>query len=360
MATATASTLRSATEDGSVPPRQPGVSVIIPAYNYAQFLSKAIASVFHQTGLRLAEASETEPLAHAVVAQTSDSAASRSGPAKAGPPFELIIVDDGSTDNTRDAVAQYGDRVRYVYQTNAGLAAARNTGIRAARFDYLAFLDADDEWLPGFLSTLMAKFTELPDAFAVVACREIYVNANGQPFATKRLTPAAACEITCRDILLKTQFAADAVIVKRAAFDQCGFFDDTMRSSEDRDMWSRIAAQRRIFLLADRLVLIRKHGGNMSRHADRMKRSGRRVINKGWAARLVPHRCAGFWLQVLSFHFYQAAWMYHEERRRGCALRDLFKSLLVWPWFFRPQELNEPVLLRLRSLRHFLLGPRDA
>lgn len=313
-----------ATATTSVPLRQTGVSVVIPAYNYAQFLPGAIASVLNQTG----------------------------------PPFELIIVDDGSTDNTREVVAQYGDRIRYIYQTNAGLAASRNTGIRNARFDHLAFLDADDEWLPGFLQILFAKFAELPETFAVIACRETYVNADGEPFATKRLSPQVAREITCRDILLKTQFAADGVVVKRAAFDECGLFDDTMRSSEDRDMWARIAAKRRIFLLADRLALIRKHGDNMSKQADRMKRTGRRVINKAWAARLVPRGCVGFWLKVLSFHFFQAAWMYHEERRRACALRDLAKSVLVWPWFFRPQEVNEPALFRLRSLRHFLLGQR--
>lgn len=313
-----------ATAPASDSSRELGVSIVIPAFNYAQFLPKALNSALNQTG----------------------------------PPFEVIVVDDGSTDNTREVVAQYGDRVRYIYQKNSGLAASRNTGIRAARFDYLAFLDADDEWLPGFLSTLIAKLHELPDEFAVVACRDIYVKADGQRIAMKQLTAPTAREITCRDILLKTQFSADAVVVKRSAFDQCGLFDETLRSSEDRDMWLRIAARRRIFLLAERLALIRKHGNNMSKQADRMKGTGRRVINKGWAAELVPHHCFGFWLGVLSIHFFQAAWMYHEENRRGCALRDLAKSVMVWPWFLHPREFNEPLLFRLRTLRHFLMGPR--
>ena len=95
------------------------VSVVIPAYNYAHFLPEAIASVLAQTGADL----------------------------------ELIVVDDGSPDNTPEVCARCADpRVRLVRQPNAGLSAARNTGIREARFPYVAFLDADDRWEPGFLS----------------------------------------------------------------------------------------------------------------------------------------------------------------------------------------------------------------
>src|SRR6266513_938717 len=94
----------------------PGVTVTISAYNYAAFLPTAIESVLRQNY----------------------------------PHFEVVVVDDGSTDDTaavaKKYVEQFPDRVRYVYQKNAGLSAARNTGIREARFDYAAFLDADDEF----------------------------------------------------------------------------------------------------------------------------------------------------------------------------------------------------------------------
>ncbi|MCX8089764.1 MAG: glycosyltransferase [Verrucomicrobiae bacterium] len=298
----------------------PAVSVIIPAYNYAHYLPHAVASVLAQKDV----------------------------------PFELIVVDDGSTDNTPEVARALGECIRYIRQPNAGLAAARNTGIRNARHDYLAFLDADDLWRPEFLSRVMATFANLPPQFAVVATRETYVDADARPLPRKCLDDRGDCEITARDLLLKSQFPADAVVVHRSAFEQCGLFDETLRSSEDRDMWVRIAARRRIYRIADRLALIRRHGGNMSRQADRMKATGRRVLQKAWAARVIPRRRLTVWLQALSFHFFQAAWMYHEEGRPGPAVRDLFKSALVWPWFLNPHPLNEPHLFRLRSLRHFL------
>src|ERR1041385_8897165 len=94
----------------SVSSRSSGVSVVIPAYNYARFLPAAIDSALWQEY----------------------------------PASEIIVVDDGSTDNTAEVVKGYGERVRYIHQSNAGLPAARNTGIKAARFDHVAFLDADD------------------------------------------------------------------------------------------------------------------------------------------------------------------------------------------------------------------------
>ena len=327
MAPATTPTLRCTTEERVVSSRHSGLSVIIPAYNYARFLPQAINSALQQTHREI----------------------------------EVIVVDDGSTDDTSEIVAalvRCDSRVRYVYQANAGLSAARNNGINCARHDYVGFLDADDIWLPEFLSRVMETFARLPTEFAIVACHAIYIDGDGRRLNTKRLDAKMAEEVLCRDIILKTRFSPSAVVVRKAAFSEVGNFDVTLRSSEDRDMWLRIAARHRVHFLPEQLVLIRRHPGNMSKHADRMKLNGRRVINKAWAARWVPHRCAGFWLKVLSFHFYQAAWMYHDERRRGCAVRHLVKSLLFWPWFFRPRRLNEPVLFRLRSLRHFLLGSR--
>jgi glycosyltransferase involved in cell wall biosynthesis len=106
----------------------PGVSVVIPAYNYARYLPIAIDSVLKQDY----------------------------------PHYEIIVVDDGSTDNTAEVVAGYGNKVRYIHQKNAGLPAARNTGIKAAGFDFVGFLDADDQWLPEMLGTAMGKFGELP------------------------------------------------------------------------------------------------------------------------------------------------------------------------------------------------------
>src|SRR5205814_441931 len=130
----------------------PGVSVVIPAYNYARFLPKAIESALAQSH----------------------------------PSLEIIVVDDGSTDDTQAVVAQYtGPRVRCVRQQNAGLSAARNTGIREARFPYVAFLDADDEWHPNFLAACMEAFSKLGGGFGIVACGAERIDAAGDPLDTK-------------------------------------------------------------------------------------------------------------------------------------------------------------------------------
>jgi hypothetical protein len=133
----------------------------------------------------------------------------------------------------------------------------------------------------------------------------------------------------------------------------CGFFDETLRSSEDRDMWIRIAAKFRVYLLGDRLVLIRKHTSNMSRNADRMRTNVRKVIGKAYDQRLVPHRNLPFWLRVFSFHHFQNAWRYRDEGRYREAFGQLFASLFLWPCFIGTQQLNEPPLFRLRGLFRF-------
>lgn len=299
----------------------PGVSVVIPAYNYAHYLPEAMDSVLHQDY----------------------------------PRFELIIVDDGSTDTTAAVVARYGARARYVHQQNAGLPAARNTGIRHARFDFVMFLDADDLLLPGQLREAVRTLTGLPAAFAIVAFAAQLIDQHGHLLPAKQLVVPSGREITGRDILIKSRFGTSGLLARRAVFDECGGFDETLRSSEDRDMWIRIATRRKIYLHHERRVLVRRHAVSMSKHADRMKANAGRVIAKAWRDRRAPHSDFAFWLRVHSFRHFQSAWMYENEGRPGAAFRDLLISLLLWPWFPQPQQYREPPFFRLRSLLRFLL-----
>ena len=160
---------------------RPGVSVVIPCYNYGRFVNGAIDSVIRQT--------------HA--------------------PLEIIIVDDGSTDHTREVVAAYGEQVRYHYKANAGLSAARNTGIAAARCPFVAFLDADDEWLPGMLECILQAFESLPDEFALVACRSAIMDVAGNPLSLKQFNQNYPREIKVKDLLLKSRFQPSGAVVKR-------------------------------------------------------------------------------------------------------------------------------------------------
>ncbi|MGY8656410.1 MAG: glycosyltransferase family 2 protein [Verrucomicrobiia bacterium] len=302
----------------------PGVSVVIPAYNYAHYLPLAIDSVLQQNY----------------------------------PTFEIIIVDDGSTDNTPQVTEAYGDRIRVIRKENAGLSAARNTGIKAARYPYVAFLDADDEWMPGLLASMVWHFLKAPEPLDIVACQHLPVDQSGQLLRCKHLIKILPREIEFEDILLKSRFSPSAAIIRRDAFDECGDFDESLRSSEDRDMWLRIAARRRILLLRDMLVLVRNHPDSMSKHTDRMKANMRVVLNKAFNSGAIK-QCPPFYrLKVTAFFRFQVAWMYFDEQRRWKALKEMTASLLLWPIFINTDSFNEPALFRVRSLVRFLFVGR--
>lgn len=299
----------------------PAVSVVIPAYNYGRFVGDAIGSVLAQEYRAL----------------------------------EVVVVDDGSNDNTREVVARFDDpRIRYVYQENAGLSAARNTGIRESRHDFVAFLDADDSWAPEKLQLQMAVFERYDDV-GLVASEGAYVDADGQPLAGRKAAdPRGDGRMTLRDLLVRTRFSPSSVVARKACFNCCGTFDTALRSTEDRDMWIRIAARFGVYRLAAPLTRVRCHGSNMSSHADRMKQNMAVVLGRAWRQGLVPRRAVGFWLRVFAFYRYQTAWMYFNDGRRGAAVRDLAQSMLALPWYPQPGRENEPPLFRLRALRRFL------
>ena len=298
-----------------------GVSIIVPAYNYAQFLPQAIDSALAQTYS----------------------------------PVEVIVVDDGSTDSTPEVVAQYSDpRVRYVYQKNAGLSAARNTGIGHALYDHVSFLDADDKLLPQMCERIMEAFAKLPADFALIGCRMIKMAADGTPLRSKQFGNQAGGEVTTRDFILKNRFPCN-VIVRKGVFEDSGYFDTSLTSTEDRDMWIRISTKHRVFLLGEFLVLIRRHATSMSHHSDRMKLNMRRVLRKAWQSRAIP-RWDLYWLKVLSFNHTEVAWMNYDERRIAKALYHLLASFVMWPVFLQPGEISQPLFFRLRSMARFLIS----
>lgn len=302
------------------------VSVVIPAFNYGRYLGAAIQSVLSQTFQN----------------------------------FELLVIDDGSTDDTRKILSRFTDsRLRYVYQFNQGLSAARNTGIANARFDFVAFLDADDLWLPGMLESAVERFSRLSPDYGLVACNSLRINQAGEliDLQLKHRPCSGEQEYRAADILIKSRFMPSTVVVRAEVFQTVGLFDTSLRSSEDRDMWIRIASKYRIHYLSTPLVHIRKHATNMSRNADRMRVNMRRVLAKhSRAVAGLPGNWGGF-LQAYSFHYFEVGWMYYDEGRIPEAIAQMLKSWVAWPLFVAPaRNLGQPPLFRLRALARFLLG----
>ena len=190
------------------------VSVIIPAYNAARCIGRAIESVLGQ----------------------SYSA------------YEIIVIDDGSKDNTAEVVRQYGDQVHYIHQENAGVAVARNTGIAAAKGDWIAFLDADDEWLPDKLRQQIALLARNPN---LRWCGANRFQSDGKRKAAVGDKNTIAGVLGERDYFAnyitaaangKCHVITSSMIIRKDIFDELGGFDpDRPLMDEDLDMWLGIA-----------------------------------------------------------------------------------------------------------------------
>ena len=209
--------------------KSPRVSVILPSYDRAWCLPEAIDSVLAQTYRD----------------------------------FELLVVDDGSRDETRSVLKACGSRVRVLAQANRGVSAARNLGIRAARGALLAFLDSDDLWQPQKLARQVAFFDRRPEAL-ICQTEEIWIRRG------VRVNPRRRHRKPSGDIfeasLALCLVSPSAVMLRRKLIDTVGFFDENLPACEDYDLWLRVSARYPVYLLEDPLVI--KRGG----HADQLSR----------------------------------------------------------------------------------------
>jgi glycosyltransferase involved in cell wall biosynthesis len=226
----------------------PRVSVIIPAYNQGRFLKDAVQSVLDQT--------------------YQD--------------YEIIVIDDGSTDNTREIAAQFGSRIRYCFQENLGLGGARNTGISLAHGNYLALLDSDDTWLPGYLEKMMALAAANPEA-AVLYCGIRCMDADGNE-VPQILHAKIVADAELYQTLVSGNFLIpSSIVLLRSAVVEAGMFDrdtTTIHGCEDWDLWLRLAKQYRFVGTTECLMRYRIHGSSLSADPDKMQSAVRAVIEK--------------------------------------------------------------------------------
>ncbi len=207
----------------------PAVSAIVTTYNRAHMVTGAIKSVFDQT--------------------YKD--------------FELIIVDDGSTDDTQTALQKYADRATIIHQQNQGLSGARNTAIAAASGKYVAFLDDDDLWLPERLARQVPLLEDSPDIALVFSDADL-INEDG------RITGRWSDFISVQPMIcLETLFMYNYIpvlttLVRRTAFEDVGLFDPVMKKCEDYDMWLRILQKYRAVYHPAQLAQYRIWSGGKS------------------------------------------------------------------------------------------------
>jgi tetratricopeptide (TPR) repeat protein len=223
------------------------VSIIVPAYNQAHYLGCAIQSALEQTHCDL----------------------------------EVIVVDDGSTDDTAAVAEGFVDpRVRYVYQENRGLSMARNTGLREAGGAFVSFLDSDDQFLPRKLELLLAELDRHPEA-GLAAGQAIPVDQDGQPIGQVFDTglPAEGAQW-----LLGNPLHVGSVLLRRDWQERVGLFDESLRSYEDWDMWLRLArAGSPMRWVAQPVSLYRFHPTQMTRDGRQMTTATFAVLDKVFA-----------------------------------------------------------------------------
>ncbi len=309
-------TLRSggAEATGAALPPPALVSIVIPCYNQGRFLAGAVESVLGQTWAR----------------------------------WEAIIVDDGSTDETPQVVASFGDpRIRSVRQENRGLAGARNAAVALARGEYLAFLDSDDQYERTFLETCVAALQAKPQAPAVYT-RFRYMDEVGRVLPEVRgdLVPAGAF----RERILEGGFFPPCAVVIRKDGEGAGLFDARFPGLEDWDLWLRLSEAGPFEAVPSPLARYRVYRGAMSTNAERMHTSRMAVVQRlaespdgdptSWPD--AKRRAYGFAWRASAVGYLQQ----HDEQT---AQRLLCEAVHVWP----------PLLARLDTFYELACGDQD-
>jgi glycosyltransferase involved in cell wall biosynthesis len=211
----------------------PKVSVIIPTHNRSQFVPLAIRSVLDQTFKDL----------------------------------EVIVVDDGSTDNTQSVLKSFGGGIRVVFQENSGVSSARNTGIALADSPWVAFLDSDDEWAPNYLASQMEQVQAHNSALCMQTADCTFFGLDGEQISYFALNGVASQfkgkdylvpEDPFRFVISHAPWQVGSTIFAREAIRRAGLFDSSLALSEDLDFMARVALQGRFGLIRESLVMVHR------------------------------------------------------------------------------------------------------
>ncbi|MDY6936873.1 MAG: glycosyltransferase [Cyanobacteriota bacterium] len=292
----------------------PTISVIIPVYNGAGTIQETIESVLSQT--------------------FTD--------------FELIIVDDGSTDNTVDVVKSIGDyRLKVFSYANAGQGESRNRGIDRATGEYLAFVDADDLWTEDKLEKQLAALKENPDAGVAYS----WVNYIDE--SSKFIRKGGRIEVNgdAYGHLLLTDFLENGSnpLVRREAFAEVGGFDKDLPPAEDWDMWLRLAAKYDFVCVPEAQILYRMTSTSQSTNVVRLERSCRRVLDRAFAAskaNSLKHLKSQSLANLYQYLTYKALENLQDPERAKVATRFFWTIVKNDRGFLRQRRISLMVILK--------------
>jgi glycosyltransferase involved in cell wall biosynthesis len=304
----------------------PLVSVIIPTYNSADFIEEALESLFEQT--------------------FQD--------------FEIIVIDDGSTDETAAILEKYGDRIVYLYQDNGGCASARNKGIRIARGKYIAFLDADDIWLPAKLEKQVLLFNKR-ESLGMVTTGSCSFDKKGIYGYSTRKREFLMHGNIARNIFLRSGVGTPTVMVRKEVFDNIGLFEERTKQGEkvflshgsDDNMWIRIASHYDIELIDEVLTRVRNHPRRMTVNQVELQESVRYNIRLlktkyGDKVKMKIEKAVPIKMSYVQFAI---GYGYYESGNYRDARKAFIKGSYHWIWFWK-----NPLFLMLTFIPPGLTG----
>jgi glycosyltransferase involved in cell wall biosynthesis len=285
----------------------PRISVIIPVYNGEKYVAAAIDSVR---------------------TQTCDD-------------WELVVVDDGSTDGTAAVLAKYTSdpRIQMSRQENRGPSAARNRGIALSHAAQVAFLDADDVWRPAYVERMAAALHSRRDAVLAFAGWQ-YIDPDGAVLPQAVVVTPIQVKQLREDLHLRNSLIPSSVVVWRRCVDATGGFDPSLLSCEDWDLWLRMKPLGSFVAVPEVLVWYRTHGENMSDDIERMERERCKVLDKHQGADAdVSGDRARRRREVLGYTLFLSALGYFRNRDIAAGEAKLQRAVALWPGILEEDEV---------------------
>lgn len=297
------------------------VSIIIPTYNRANYIGQTIKSALSQT--------------------YSD--------------YEIIVVDDGSTDNTKEVIAQYNGKVRYFYQENKGPTVARNLGINKSSGEYIAFLDDDDMWLPEKLEKQVRVLDADPRIGFVCCASYVIDDKNNEMLIWKRnkeLTKATFENLYERNFVYNL-----TVLIREGCIKEVGGLDETLLVSADYDLWLRVAKKHEFYYIDEPLTKYRLHENNLSKNYNVRLRNHIKILKKVEITKDISYLKQRI---RLAKAYYEFAKLYVSRQSFYKAGICYIKSTLMYPFigsYYWPKETaNLKFSLPYRIAKVYLLA----
>lgn len=285
------------------------VSVIMPVYNGAKYIGEAIGSVFAQTYRD----------------------------------WELIVVDDGSTDDTESVIANLSLPLKFLKQQNRGPSAARNLGLQSATGKYVAFLDADDTWDQNFLSMTVCQLDSLDKSVVGICSGWVYTDEYGTELPHTRVLRDGYMGL--QDFLITNPFPIHAILARRNLLLSVNGFDDQILAMEDWDLWLRlIAIGGRFYAIQACLAKYRLHGLTNSRQPDRMRAGRLKALEKLFARNDLPYEIQVQKSSVLGRALIQSSVELYAVERDSEALSNFSEAIRLCPGLLENYEILHAVV----------------